>query len=142
MEEREELQLIYESKGLTEEADHLSRAVMSDERTALDTLSREELGIDPDQLGGSPWIAAITSFLLFAAGAIVPVVPFVFVTGSRAAVASIAAGGVALFAIGAAISLFTGRGTVWSESRQLLLGFAAAAATYAIGHVIGVAVTV
>ena len=140
-EEREELQLIYESKGLTEkEADHLSRAVMSDERTALDTLSREELGIDPDQLGGSAWIAAITSFVLFAGGAIVPVVPFLFATGGRAAVASIAAGGVALFSIGVAISLFTGRGVVWSGTRQLLLGFAAAAATYGIGHAIGIVV--
>ena len=140
-EEREELQLIYESKGLTEkEADHLSRAVMSDARTALDALSREELGIDPDQLGGSAWTAAITSFLLFAAGAIVPVIPFFFVTGSRAAVASVTAGGVGLFFIGAAISLFTGRGVVWSGTRQLLLGFAAAAATYAIGYAIGVAV--
>src|SRR5262249_8289587 len=65
-EEREELQLIYEAKGLAaQEADRLSRAVMKDERTALDTLSREELGIDPDDLGGSPWTAAITSFLLF-----------------------------------------------------------------------------
>jgi VIT1/CCC1 family predicted Fe2+/Mn2+ transporter len=141
IEEREELQLIYESKGLTDkEADHLSRAVMKDERTALDTLSREELGIDPDQLGGSAWTAAITSFFLFAAGAIVPVAPFLFVTGGRAPVASVAAGGVGLFIIGAAISVFTGRGVVWSGTRQLLLGFAAAAATYAIGHAIGVAV--
>ena len=140
-EEREELQLIYESKGLTEkEADHLSRAVMSDARTALDALSREELGIDPDQLGGSAWTAAITSFLLFATGAIIPVIPFLFVAGSRGAVATVAAGGVGLFFIGAAISLFTGRGVVWSGTRQLLLGFAAAAATYAIGHAIGVAV--
>jgi len=140
-EEREELQLIYEAKGLTaNEADRLSRAVMRDERTALDTLSHEELGIDPDQLGGSAWTAAITSFLLFAAGAIVPVVPFFFVTGTRAAGASLAAAGVALFVIGAAISLFTRRGVVWSGTRQLLLGFAAAAATYAIGHAIGVAV--
>ena len=140
-EEREELQLIYEAKGLTaNEADRLSRAVMSDERTALDTLSHEELGIDPDQLGGSAWTAAITSFLLFAAGAIVPVVPFFFGTGTRAAVASLAAAGVALFVIGAAISLFTRRGVVWSGTRQLLLGLAAAAATYAIGHAVGVAI--
>ena len=140
-EEREELQVIYEAKGLTaNEADRLSRAVMRDERTALDTLSREELGIDPDRLGGSAWTAAITSFLLFAAGAIVPVVPFFFVTGTRAAVASLAAAGVALFVIGAAISLFTRRSVVWSGTRQLLLGFAAAAATYAIGHAVGVAI--
>src|SRR6059036_3092598 len=96
--------------------------------------------MDPDQLGGSAWTAAITSFLLFAAGAIVPVVPFFFVTGTRAAVASLAAAGVALLVIGAAISLFTRRGVVWSGTRQLLLGFAAAAVTYAIGHALGVAI--
>ncbi len=140
-EEREEMQLIYEAKGLAQkEADELSRAVMSDARTALDTLSREELGIDPAQLGGSPWTAAITSLLLFAAGAIVPVVPFLFVTGGEATLASVAAGGVGLFAIGAAISLFTRHGVLRSGSRQLILGYAAAAATYAIGHAIGVAV--
>ena len=141
-EEREELQLIYESKGLTQrEAGELSNALMKDERTALDALSREELGIDPQELGGSPWTAAITSFLLFAVGAVVPVIPFLFVKDHRAPVASVAAGGVGLFVIGAAISLFTGRNVLWSGTRQLLLGFAAAGATYAIGRAIGVAVT-
>jgi VIT1/CCC1 family predicted Fe2+/Mn2+ transporter len=141
-EEREELQLIYESKGLTQkEADELSHALMKDERTALDALSREELGIDPEELGGSAWTAAVTSFFLFAVGAIVPVLPFLFVTGTLAPIASIAAGGLGLFLIGAAISLFTGRGFLWSGTRQLLLGFAAAGVTYVIGHFIGVAVT-
>jgi len=141
-EEREELQLIYESKGLTQkEADELSRALMKDERTALDALSREELGIDPEELGGSAWTAAITSFFLFAVGAIVPILPLFFISGNRALFASIAAGGIGLFVIGAAISLFTGRNFVWSGTRQLMLGFAAAGATYAIGHAIGVAVT-
>ncbi len=141
-EEREELQLIYESKGLeTKEATELSHALMKNEKTALDALSREELGIDPQELGGSAWTAAITSFFLFAVGAIIPVLPFFFVGGSNAALASIAAGGVGLFVIGAAISLFTGRGMLWSGIRQLLLGFAAAGVTYAIGHAIGVAVT-
>jgi VIT1/CCC1 family predicted Fe2+/Mn2+ transporter len=141
-EEREELQLIYESKGLrAEEADRLSRAVMQDERTAIDALAREELGIDPDELGGSAWTAAITSFFLFAAGAIVPVLPFLVVAGDAAAVASVVAGGIGLFVIGAAISLFTGRGALRSGIRQLVLGAAAAAATYGIGRAIGVAVT-
>jgi VIT1/CCC1 family predicted Fe2+/Mn2+ transporter len=141
-EEREELQLIYEAKGLAaQEADRLSRAVMKDERTALDTLAREELGIDPDDLGGSPWTAAVTSFFLFTAGAIVPVFPFLFMTGDRAIVASVLAGGAGLFLIGAAIAIFTGRSFVWSGTRQLLLGIAAAAVTYLIGHVIGVAVS-
>jgi VIT1/CCC1 family predicted Fe2+/Mn2+ transporter len=140
-EEREELQLIYESKGLdTKEARELSAALMKDEKTALDALSREELGIDPEELGGSPWTAALTSFFLFSIGAIIPVIPFFFVVGARAPVVSILASGVGLFAIGAAISLFTGRSTLWSGTRQLLLGFAAAGVTYSVGHLIGVAV--
>jgi VIT1/CCC1 family predicted Fe2+/Mn2+ transporter len=141
-EEREELQLIYEAKGLSKtEADSLSKAMMKDERTALDTLSREELGIDPQELGGSPWTAAITSFVLFAAGAIVPVLPFIFDAGPRAPVWSLSAGGAALFLIGAAISVFTGRGFLRTGLRQLFLGFAAAGATYLIGRLIGVAIT-
>jgi VIT1/CCC1 family predicted Fe2+/Mn2+ transporter len=140
-EEREELQLIYEAKGMKQaEAESLSHAVMKDERTALDTLSREELGIDPNELGGSPWTAAITSFFLFALGAVVPVVPFAFGAGSRAPLWSMTAGGIALFLIGAAIAIFTGRGFLRSGLRQLLLGFAAAGITFAIGRLIGVAI--
>lgn len=140
-EEREELQLIYESKGLSpKEASELSHTLMKDEKTALDALSREELGIDPHDLGGSAWTAALTSFLLFALGAIVPVVPFFFVSGNSAALASVVAGGVGLFAIGACISIFTGRSPIGSGARQLLLGFAAAGATYAVGRAIGVSV--
>jgi len=141
-EEREELELIYQSKGLgAEEAKELSKAMMKDEKTALDALSREELGIDPQELGGSPWTAALTSFFLFAVGAIIPVVPFFVVHDSTAPLFAVGAGGVGLFAIGTAISLVTGRSPLWSGIRQLLLGFAAAGATYAIGHAIGVAVT-
>jgi VIT1/CCC1 family predicted Fe2+/Mn2+ transporter len=138
-EEREELQLIYESKGLSSgEAAVLSRSTMKDERTALDTLSREELGIDPDELGGSAWTAALASFFLFSVGAIIPVAPFFFVTSP---LVSVGVAGAGLFVIGASIALFTGRSAVWSGVRQLVLGFAAAGATYAIGHLIGVAVT-
>jgi VIT1/CCC1 family predicted Fe2+/Mn2+ transporter len=141
-EEREELQLIYESKGLgAKEARELSNAMMKDEKTALDALSREELGIDPLELGGSPWTAALTSFFLFAIGAIIPVIPFLVVHDSSAPLFAVGASGIGLFAVGAAISLLTGRSTLWSGARQLLLGFAAAGATYAIGHAIGVAVT-
>lgn len=140
-EEREELQLIYESKGLgAREARALSSTLMKDEKTALDALSREELGIDPQELGGSPWTAAVTSFLLFAVGAIVPVLPFLFFGDRRATFASVAAGGVGLFTIGIGISVITGRSMLWTALRQLLLGFAAAAVTYGIGRLIGVAV--
>jgi VIT1/CCC1 family predicted Fe2+/Mn2+ transporter len=141
VEEREELQLIYESKGLgRDEAAELSEALMKDEKAALDALSREELGIDPQELGGSPWTAALTSLFLFGFGAVIPVAPFLFVTGASAPLVSIAAGGCGLFAVGAAISLFTGRSMWRSGARQLLLGFAAAGLTFAIGRAIGVAV--
>jgi VIT1/CCC1 family predicted Fe2+/Mn2+ transporter len=139
-EEREELQLIYEAKGLPkEEAKELSHQLLRDQGTALDVLAREELGLDPDELGGSARVAAITSFLLFAFGAMFPVLPFVFASGSVAFVASIVVSGVMLFAIGAAITLFTGRPVWRSGGRQLVLGLAAAGATYGIGAALGVA---
>jgi VIT1/CCC1 family predicted Fe2+/Mn2+ transporter len=141
-EEREELQLIYESKGLSQkEATELSETLMKDERTALDALSREELGIDPDELGGSAWTAALTSFVLFALGAIIPVAPFFFVRDRSAPIFCVVAGALGLFVIGAAISLFTGRSALWSGARQLLLGSAAAGVTFLIGKAIGVAVS-
>ncbi len=141
-EEREELALIYESKGLApKEARALARTLMKDEGTALDALSREELGIDPSELGGSPWTAAITSFFLFAVGAIIPVAPFLFVSGRLAPFVSIAASGVGLATIGLGISVITGRSPAWSAARQVALGFLAAGATFAIGRAIGVAVS-
>ena len=140
-EEREELQLIYEAKGLSvDEAKELSEKLMKDPKSALEALSREELGIDPKELGGSPNVAAVTSLFLFAIGAIVPLAPWFFLEGLAAFTASVAASGVALFTIGGAITLFTGRSVWLSGGRQLLLGFAAAAITFGVGRVIGVAV--
>ncbi|HVZ36371.1 MAG TPA: VIT1/CCC1 transporter family protein, partial [Polyangiaceae bacterium] len=141
-EEREELRLIYEAKGLDQaEANQLSQKLMADPQTALDALSREELGIDPVELGGSALVAAVTSFLLFALGAIVPVLPFLFLRGPVAIETSLGASGLGLFIIGAAITLFTGRSVWLSGGRQLVLGFAAAAVTFGIGKAIGVAVS-
>jgi len=140
-EEREELQLIYEAKGIpTADAKQLSTSLLADPATALDVLAREELGIDPDELGGSPWTAALTSFVLFAIGATFPVIPFVVASGTTAMVASIAVSGVALFAVGAAITLFTGRPVWRSGGRQLVLGLAAAGLTYGVGSLLGVAI--
>ncbi|HWU87674.1 MAG TPA: VIT1/CCC1 transporter family protein, partial [Kofleriaceae bacterium] len=111
--EREELQLIYEAKGVPpDEASQLSRRLVRDQGAALDVLAREELGIDPHELAGSARSAAIVSFLLFALGAVVPLVPFLIGSGPAAFWASIALSGLVLFAIGAAITLFTGR-SVW-----------------------------
>ena len=141
-EEQEELALIYQAKGVPEEqARVLAQQLISNKETALDTLVREELGIDPEEFGGSAWAAAATSFLLFAVGAIFPVAPYFVLTGLPAVIASLAASGVALFLIGAGTTLFTGLGVWFSGLRQLLIGFAAAGVTYGIGKLIGVAIT-
>ena len=141
-EEKEELALIYQAKGLPEDlAKSLAQTLIFNKATALDTLVREELGIDPDQLGGSAGTAAGTSFLLFSLGAIFPVAAFFALTGAPAVIASLTASGLALFLIGAGTTLFTGRGAWFSGLRQLLVGFAAAAVTYGLGKLIGVAIT-
>lgn len=141
-EEEEELALIYEAKGLPEnQARTLAARMMQDRATALDTLAREELGIDPDELGGSAWSAAFASFCLFALGAIVPVVPFIVLTGSSAIVSSLFLSGLALFLIGAGITLLTGRSVLFSGARQVIFGFAAAGLTFGIGRLIGVSIT-
>lgn len=141
-EEEEELRLIYEAKGLDAGAarDLAHRIIEGDPRTALDTMSREELGIDPDELGGSAWTAAITSFILFATGAIVPVIPFLVAAGTGAILASAVLSGLALFALGAAITLLTGRHPFFAGLRQVAFGMAAAAITFAIGSLLGTAI--
>ncbi len=139
MEEIEELTLIYQARGLTEEqARQLATQIMSDPKNASDTLAREELGINPEELGGSAWEAAITSFVLFAIGAIIPVFAYFFLSGMTAVVVSVLMSTVGLFAIGAAITLFTGRTVLFSGTRQVLFGLAAAAVTYGVGRLIGV----
>jgi vacuolar iron transporter family protein len=138
-EEEEELALIYESKGLSkEQAQALAKKLIADKDKALDTLTREELGIDPRDLGGSPWEAAFASLLLFAVGAIIPVFPFIFWDGAGAIRIALAVSALGLFGIGAGITLVTGRSVLFSGTRQLLFGLAAAGVTYGIGHLIGV----
>jgi VIT1/CCC1 family predicted Fe2+/Mn2+ transporter len=140
-EEKEEMILIYQAKGLSPaEARELAERLMANKESALDTLVREELGIDPSELGGSPWVAATASFCLFALGAIFPVLPYFWLAGRPALLASLLAGGLALAVIGAGTSLFTGRRLSISALRQLLIGFAAAGVTYAIGHLVGASI--
>ena len=140
-EEQAELALIYQAKGLPEDqAQALASRLSADSAAALDTLSREELGIDPEELGGSAWEAGLTSFILFAIGAIVPVAPFLFLGGLAAVGLSLALSAVGLFGIGAAITLLTGRSVLYSGARQVLIGFAAAGITFAIGRLIGVSI--
>jgi VIT1/CCC1 family predicted Fe2+/Mn2+ transporter len=141
-EEKEELVLIYRAKGLSEaEARALSERLLSQKGVALETLVREELGIDPKKLGGSAWAAASTSFVLFALGAIFPVAPFFVWNGQAAVIASLICSGLALGAIGTGTSLFTGRGVLFSALRQVGIGYAAALVTYAIGRLAGIALS-
>ena len=138
-EEEAELAAAYRAKGFSaEEATRIAHRIFKDPATALDTLVREELGLDPDQLG-SPIGAAFGSFLAFAVGAAVPVVPYLFGGGTTVVIISLAISLVALFGVGAAVSLLTGRGLLFSGARQLGIGLAAALVTYGIGSVIGVA---
>ena len=140
-EEEAELAAVYRSKGFTEvEAARIARRLLADPETALDTLVREELGLDPDQLG-SPWGAAIGSFAAFAAGAAVPVLPYLALAGTPAFYAALVASLAALFGVGAAVSLLTGRSAWYSGARQVGIGIAAAAVTYLVGALIGVSVS-
>ena len=141
-EELDELALIYQAKGLPESrARELASHMMADRSNVVDTLAREELGIDPQELGGSAYVAAFTSFGLFAVGAAFPILPFVFWTGASAIPISLAASAVGLFVIGAAITLMTGRSLLFSGTRQVLVGMAAAALTYGVGRLIGVSIS-
>ena len=138
-EERQELALIYQSKGLPEDrARELADHMMADQNSILDTLAREELGIDPEELGGSAYEAAFTSFFLFAFGALFPMLPYLFMTGTTAIVSSLVVSAMGLFIIGGAITLMTGRSLWFSGARQVLVGIAAAVLTYGIGKLIGV----
>jgi vacuolar iron transporter family protein len=140
-EEKQELILIYQAKGIAEpQAKLLAERIISNTDTALDTLTREELGIDPGELGGSAWVAGGTSFLLFALGAVFPVLPFFFAAGVVAVAASLGLSAVVMFAIGAGTTLFTGRGALFSGMRQLVTGLAAAGITFGLGRLIGTAI--
>ena len=137
--EAEELALIYTARGLPpEEAHRVATLLVRDPVRALDTLAREELGLNPDDLG-SPWGAALASFVAFAAGALLPLAPLVL---APAYAVPLAAGiaSVALFAVGAVLSLFSGRSALFGGLRMLGIGAAAGAATWGIGTLFGAAV--
>ena len=137
-EEEAELTLIYQAKGFSEaEARTAAKRILQDPRTALDTLAREELGMSTGDLA-NPWVAGGTSFVLFAVGAILPVLAWAFVGGATAVVISLVAAGGGLFLAGAVTTLFTGRSVLFSGGRMLIFGLAAATVTFAIGRLIGV----
>jgi VIT1/CCC1 family predicted Fe2+/Mn2+ transporter len=132
--------MIYRAKGITPEAAHtLVDTIMHRNDVALDTLAREELGLDPRTLG-SPWIAAWSSLAAFALGAALPVIPFLFGSGAAATVVAAVLSVVALFLVGAATSVFTGRHAGRSGLRMAVIGAVVAAVTFGIGTLVGQAV--
>ena len=140
--EEKELTLIYMAKGIPEaQAKAMSAEIMTDKSRAHAVLVKEELGINADELQGSAMEAALYSFFLFTIGAIIPLAPFFFTSGWNAILLSVAFSAVGLFLIGSAITLFTGKSVWFSGLRQVLFGLAAAAITFGIGKIIGVAIS-
>jgi VIT1/CCC1 family predicted Fe2+/Mn2+ transporter len=135
--EAEELALIYQAKGMPRvEAEALAKAVIANPEQALATMAREELGVVPDELG-SAMTAAVTSFILFAIGAVMPILPYLFANGLEALALSAFLSGAGLFVLGGGMTLITGRNPWYAGVRQLVLGLAAAALTYAVGSLVG-----
>ena len=140
--EEHELALIYRAKGLeADEARRVASQMMRDKDKALDTLTREELGLDPAELGGNPWSAAGVSFCLFSVGAIFPAMPFLWTHGFSAIAQCVVLSAVALASIGVFTSLFNGRSAAFSALRQVVIGLVAAAFTFGVGRLLGVSVS-
>ncbi|MBI4233321.1 MAG: VIT1/CCC1 transporter family protein [Chloroflexi bacterium] len=138
--EKEELILIYKSKGLTDdEAQVVSKRILANREIALDTMAREELGLDPSQMG-SPWGVALSSLTAFCLGAVIPLSPHLLTSGRLALASSVAASAVALVAVGTTLSLLSGKNPVWGGIRMLLIGTASAAVTFSIGRLLGVSI--
>ncbi len=139
--EEREIALIYMSKGLDEaQSKSMAKDIVNDQAKAHQFLIKEELGINQDDLKSSAMEAAVASFVFFAIGAIIPVIPFFFLSGYKAILLSAGMSGIGLFGIGAAITLFTGKSVWYSGARQMLFGLAAAAITFGIGKLVGVEV--
>ena len=140
-EEARELALIYEARGVaSDEALRMATQIIADPQRALDTLAREELGLNPEDLG-SPWGAALSSLVSFGLGGLIPLAPFFFGSGGSRLPAVIALTAVALFAVGATLSMFTGRSALMSGARMLAIGAAAGGVTYLVGSLLGVSLT-
>jgi VIT1/CCC1 family predicted Fe2+/Mn2+ transporter len=137
-EEAEELALIYNARGVSiEQARSMANELIQDKEHALDTLTREELGLNPDDLG-SPIMAALSSFAAFGFGALIPLLPFLYPGLVTPVPAMMVLTAVALFGIGGVISLFTGKSAVKGGLRMLVIGASAGALTYAVGLLMGV----
>ncbi len=138
-EEAEELALIYAARGMDHDrAREVARELMTHPEHALDTLAREELGLNPDDLG-SPWGAAASSFAAFGVGALVPLLPFLLsAAGGGAIRIAILLTAASLFGVGMALSLFTGRNAVLGGLRMVAIGGGAGLTTWLIGRLVGV----
>jgi VIT1/CCC1 family predicted Fe2+/Mn2+ transporter len=135
--ERRELAALYRSRGVEAAmAEELSVKMMRDPDLALETHAREELGFTPGDTG-KPFQAALSSFVMFAIGAFIPLLPWLITSGTTATLWSVGLGAVGSLVVGGALSIFTGRSWLWSAARQLLISGAAAAVTYTIGHLVG-----
>ena len=135
--ERRELAALYRSRGVEPDmAEELSVKMMRDPELALETHAREELGFTPGATG-KPFEAALSSFVMFAIGACIPLLPWLFASGTTATLWSVGLSAVASLVVGAALSFFTGRSWMWSAGRQLLISGTAAGVTYTIGHLVG-----
>lgn len=140
--ERQELIDIFIDRGIDKAtATTAAESVLSNPEKALETMAREELGFDPEEMGGSPYQAATASFSFFLIGATPPVIPFAFLDRSPAIYLSLILSSIMLVTIGALTSRFTKRGPVFAGFRQLAVGLAAAGITYAIGSLFDVAVS-
>jgi VIT1/CCC1 family predicted Fe2+/Mn2+ transporter len=136
--ERRELAAAYRRRGVdAADADRVAAALMADPDVALEVHAREELGVDPAQTG-SPLGAALSSFIAFSIGALLPLVPWFFDSGTRAIVASVAIGVLASFGLGWTLAIFTGRSRLRSALRQLGIAVVAASVTYGVGALVGV----
>ena len=140
LEEQRELELLYRAKGLdAETAKKTAEKIMADPKTALDTLAREELGLDPDELGNPKRVAA-SSFAAFAVGAAVPVIPYFFLSGLTALFVAVTLAVIAMLIVGGTVGRVSGLGVARSAARQLLVGGGAAAVTYIVGRLVGTSV--
>ncbi len=135
--EMRELVSVYMRRGVPREtAEAVTEALMKDPEVALEVHSREELGVDPARTG-SPVAAALSSFASFAVGALLPLLPWFFVTGIAAVVSSIVLGALGCVVVGAGVAYFAERPYPRTVLRQLVIAAAAAAATFAVGRLVG-----
>ena len=136
--EREELRDIFLGRGIDAElAERLSTDLMRDPDLALRTHTREELGIDPSATG-SPWIAALSSFLFFSVGAFIPLLPWIVFSTGNVIWWSVALAGGSIIFVGAAVGHFTRRGIIYSALRALIIMSLASAVTFGVGYLVGV----